>query len=75
MVRNGRHGSVVTLICDDGNRYLNSYYNPQWLEDNGHQMHHGWSAIVASFLKVAGKSARLTAVTPTSAAAVTGSVC
>lgn len=35
MVKNGRHGSVVTLICDDGNRYLNSYYQPQWLEQHG----------------------------------------
>ena len=27
-------GSIVTLICDSGERYLDTYYNPQWLDDN-----------------------------------------
>ena len=26
-------GSIVTLICDDGCRYLHSYYNEQWRND------------------------------------------
>lgn len=28
-------GSVVTMICDSGERYLHSYYNPDWLRDQG----------------------------------------
>ena len=28
----GRKGSVATLICDGGERYLSSYYNPSWIE-------------------------------------------
>lgn len=31
----GRSGSIVTLICDDGNRYLGSYYDHNWLKANG----------------------------------------
>ena len=31
----GQSGSIVTLICDSGERYLNTYYNPEWLERNG----------------------------------------
>ncbi|MCZ4297239.1 PLP-dependent cysteine synthase family protein [Henriciella marina] len=27
----GRDGSVATLICDGGERYLDTYYNPDWL--------------------------------------------
>jgi len=38
MVRRGEEGAIVTLICDDGNRYLNSYYSPQWLADQGHDI-------------------------------------
>ncbi|MGB1109341.1 MAG: PLP-dependent cysteine synthase family protein [Gammaproteobacteria bacterium] len=30
-----RHGSVVTLLCDAGDRYLDSYYNPEWLTAQG----------------------------------------
>ena len=27
--------SIVTLICDAGDRYLDTYYNADWLEQNG----------------------------------------
>ncbi len=27
-------GSIVTLLCDSGERYLESYYNPQWVAAN-----------------------------------------
>ena len=30
-----QEGSVVSMICDAGERYLNTYYNDQWLETNG----------------------------------------
>ncbi|MFN3189300.1 MAG: PLP-dependent cysteine synthase family protein [Aureliella sp.] len=29
----GQHGSVVTLICDSGERYLQSYYCDRWVEE------------------------------------------
>lgn len=32
---NGESGSIVTLICDSGERYMKTYYNPEWLEENG----------------------------------------
>lgn len=34
MIKNRETGSIVTLICDDGNRYEDTYYNPQWLAKN-----------------------------------------
>ena len=30
-----QQGSVVSMICDAGERYLNTYYNNNWLEENG----------------------------------------
>ncbi|GGY18661.1 PLP-dependent cysteine synthase family protein [Paludibacterium paludis] len=38
MAKEGKEGSVVTLLCDDGNRYLNSYYDRNWLQKNGHDI-------------------------------------
>ncbi|WP_299998460.1 PLP-dependent cysteine synthase family protein [uncultured Cedecea sp.] len=34
MHANGQAGSIVTLLCDSGERYLDTYYNPQWVEEN-----------------------------------------
>jgi cysteine synthase A len=34
MQRNDRKGSLVTILCDGGDRYAHSYYNPQWYADN-----------------------------------------
>ena len=34
MQQQGQCGSIVTLICDSGERYLDSYYNPDWLKQN-----------------------------------------
>jgi cysteine synthase A len=31
----GETGSVVAILCDGGERYLHSYYNRDWLSDNG----------------------------------------
>lgn len=31
MVRENRQGSIVTLLCDSGERYLDTYYNPDWV--------------------------------------------
>lgn len=30
----GRTGAIVTLLCDSGERYLETYYNPQWVAAN-----------------------------------------
>jgi cysteine synthase A len=38
MQRAGMRGSVVTLICDAGERYLNSYYDPAWLSKGGYNL-------------------------------------
>ena len=35
MLERGQQGSVVTLICDSGERYANTYYNQQWLDEQG----------------------------------------
>lgn len=34
MHQRGEQGSIVTLLCDSGERYLDTYYNPQWLSDH-----------------------------------------
>ena len=31
----GESGSVVTLICDPGERYLDTYFDDGWLRTNG----------------------------------------
>lgn len=31
----GQQGSLVTLICDSGERYVGTYYNAQWLRSKG----------------------------------------
>lgn len=33
MMKNNQPGSVVTMICDSGERYLNSYYCDEWLSN------------------------------------------
>jgi cysteine synthase A len=35
MLRNGEEGSVVTMICDPGERYLRTYYDRGWLQQQG----------------------------------------
>lgn len=34
MKQRGEQGSIVTLLCDSGERYLDTYYNPEWLTHN-----------------------------------------
>lgn len=34
MKARGEKGSIVTLLCDSGERYLDTYYNPQWVNEN-----------------------------------------
>jgi cysteine synthase A len=35
MRRFGQRGSIVTLLCDGGERYTNTYYDDDWLRTNG----------------------------------------
>ena len=35
MLAQGQTGSVVTLICDGGERYRHSYYDAEWLASRG----------------------------------------
>jgi cysteine synthase A len=35
MMREGRKGALVTLICDSGERYTSTYFDPHWLRDSG----------------------------------------
>ena len=34
MIAAREKGSLVSLICDSGDRYTSTYYNPDWLKDN-----------------------------------------
>lgn len=34
MQQNGEQGSLVTLMCDGGERYLDTYYNPEWVAEH-----------------------------------------
>lgn len=35
MIRSGRTGSIVTLLCDHGERYRSTYLNDSWLAERG----------------------------------------
>src|SRR6185369_1129937 len=35
MLARGEEGSIVTLICDGGERYAGTYYNDAWVEAQG----------------------------------------
>ena len=34
MMESGDSGSIVTLMCDSGERYLDSYYDPAWISEH-----------------------------------------
>lgn len=34
MQKRGEKGSIVTLLCDSGERYLDTYYNDEWVANN-----------------------------------------
>ena len=33
MMRKEQAGSIVSVMCDGGERYLDTYYNPEWVRD------------------------------------------
>lgn len=49
MMRRGRQGSIVTLICDSGDRYASTYFNPDWLETQGIDISH-WRSRIERFI-------------------------
>lgn len=34
----GRHGSIVTLLCDSGARYANTYFDDAWVAEQGWEL-------------------------------------
>jgi len=34
MREQGQQGAIVTLLCDSGERYLETYYDPRWVTEN-----------------------------------------
>jgi len=34
MEANNQQGSIVTLMCDSGERYLDSYYDKNWVKEH-----------------------------------------
>jgi len=38
MAAHDEQGSIVTLICDPGDRYMDTYYNDDWLKTNGFEI-------------------------------------
>jgi cysteine synthase A len=51
MLQAGEAGSLVTLICDSGERYRQTYYEPQWLAAQGLEPA-PYEAELSSFLEV-----------------------
>jgi cysteine synthase A len=49
MLQTGRTGSVVSLVCDSGNRYLDKYYSGSWLTAHGIDPH-PYAAVLDRFL-------------------------
>ena len=49
MQREGREGSLVTLICDSGDRYDGTYFNPDWLAQNNIDID-PWRRSIETFL-------------------------
>ncbi|HVO04336.1 MAG TPA: PLP-dependent cysteine synthase family protein [Candidatus Cybelea sp.] len=49
MKATGKHGSIVTLICDSGQRYERSYFNDAWLAETGFDVA-PWEQKIRAFL-------------------------
>jgi cysteine synthase A len=45
MLEQGETGSVVTLLCDGGERYAHTYYNDTWIDDQGLDLHHAYATV------------------------------
>ncbi|WP_434672684.1 PLP-dependent cysteine synthase family protein [Pseudomonas sp. R1-15] len=38
MVQGGESGSIVAILCDGGERYATTYYDPAWLKAQGYEL-------------------------------------
>jgi cysteine synthase A len=45
MIAAGEEGSLVSLICDSGERYTATYYNDAWLQSNNIEIESYWSML------------------------------
>ena len=50
MQKEGRGGSIVSIICDEGSRYKDKYYNPAWIKEAGLNPE-PWKMSLAKFWK------------------------
>ena len=50
MLSRGETGSVVTLICDSGDRYAGTYYNNEWVRAEGLHLE-PYTAALETFLE------------------------
>ena len=48
MSSGGETGSIVTILCDSGDRYAHSYYNPDWYLRHGIDVAGADAAIAAA---------------------------
>lgn len=48
MAKKGEKGSVVSMICDSGDRYLDTYHNAQWLAQHVGDISH-YEQLMADF--------------------------
>ena len=53
MRERGERGSVVTLLCDSGDRYAGTYFDDAWVADQGWSLT-GWQAELGRTLPTAG---------------------
>lgn len=49
MIAADRTGSVVTLLCDGGDRYAGTYFNDDWVADQGLSLSEP-AAVLAEFI-------------------------
>ena len=49
MRKAGRDGSLVSVICDSGARYTDTYYNDDWLDAKGYDLG-PWKSALERFL-------------------------
>ena len=47
MIADGRTGSIVTMICDPGERYLGTYYDEAWIKGQGLDLAPHFDALAA----------------------------
>lgn len=45
MVRRGERGSIVTLLCDGGERYSNTYFDDDWVSARGWDLSGPWAVL------------------------------